>query len=133
MKADEHGMRSRAWLFAASMILVTVAHPPHGMGVKLCLIRWTTGLTCPGCGLTRSLSSAVRGMFADSWNYNPFGLIVLLFLIVILVVGLLPAWAQGRIIRIVCRHRRSSRILCTLFVCSFLTHGLVRTVILALR
>ena len=47
---------------------------------ELCMSRRMFGLSCPGCGLTRSFISLVRGDVAAAWGYNPAGL--LLFAIV---------------------------------------------------
>jgi hypothetical protein len=47
---------------------------------ELCMSRRMFGLSCPGCGLTRSFISLVRGDVAAAWAYNPAGL--LLFAIV---------------------------------------------------
>ncbi|MEW6139643.1 MAG: DUF2752 domain-containing protein [Thermodesulfobacteriota bacterium] len=38
-----------------------------------CLSRTIFGLTCPGCGLTRSFVHAARGEFRQSWQCNPLG------------------------------------------------------------
>ena len=36
-----------------------------------CLIRYTTGLICPGCGMTRAWLSVLRLDFAKAMYYNP--------------------------------------------------------------
>src|SRR5579863_1296395 len=51
--------------------------PPHDSGTTICWMKRTTGISCPGCGLTHSLSCGLRGMFADSLAYHPFGLFIL--------------------------------------------------------
>ncbi len=48
---------------------------------ELCYFRATTGLNCPGCGLTRSFISLAHGELALAWHYNPGG--VLFFPIVL--------------------------------------------------
>ena len=48
---------------------------------ELCMSRRMFGLSCPGCGLTRSFISLARGDVAAAWAYNPAGL--LLFAIVV--------------------------------------------------
>src|SRR5258707_14511868 len=62
-----------AWLG----LILAVISPAHGSGVKLCWFESATGIPCPGCGMTRSLSCGIRGMFAESWHYHPLGLLVL--------------------------------------------------------
>ena len=62
-----------AWLGLLAAVLV----PPHGLGFSLCWFQQTIGLPCPGCGLTRSLSCGIRGMFLESYHYHPLGLLIL--------------------------------------------------------
>jgi hypothetical protein len=47
----------------------------------LCTLRVTTGIPCPGCGLTRSLVAAVRGDWSSSAAFHRLGPIVLVYLI----------------------------------------------------
>jgi len=48
---------------------------------NVCLLRQTSGLPCPGCGLTRSLVSAVHADWAGSLAHHRLGLLVLGYLI----------------------------------------------------
>jgi hypothetical protein len=43
---------------------------------ELCTMRRFTGLSCPGCGLTRSFISLAHGDMASAWSYNPAGLLL---------------------------------------------------------
>lgn len=36
-----------------------------------CPIRWVTGISCPGCGMTRAVFSALRLDFAAAFYYHP--------------------------------------------------------------
>lgn len=38
-----------------------LVNPISGEGGLPCLWRWATGLTCPGCGLSRAVAFLVRG------------------------------------------------------------------------
>ena len=40
-----------------------------GFGIP-CMIHQTTGLECPGCGLTRALAAVVRLDFAAAFGFN---------------------------------------------------------------
>ena len=75
-----------AWL---ALILAAV-HPPHGTGVVVCWFKFCTGLPCPGCGLTRSLSCGLRGMWLDSLQYHPMGLPILAVFGLVAAASLLP-------------------------------------------
>lgn len=39
----------------------------------LCPFRWLSGLSCPGCGMTRSVTSLVVGDLRASIHYHPGG------------------------------------------------------------
>ena len=42
-------------------------------GPIFCPIRLVTGLPCPACGTTRSISSIAIGNFEQAWALNPLG------------------------------------------------------------
>lgn len=44
------------------------------LGLPPCGILKVTGIPCPGCGVTTSVSLAASGQFADSFVNQPFGL-----------------------------------------------------------
>lgn len=46
-------------------------------GLILCPFRRCTGGYCPGCGLTRSAGTLVRGDLAGSWSHHPILAIVI--------------------------------------------------------
>ena len=51
-----------------------------------CLIKGITGISCPGCGMTRSVISLVQLDIASAWQYHPmvFYLLIALPVMVIL-------------------------------------------------
>lgn len=73
-------------LVAVAALLPPVA-PGGGDGLavagyrlpELCSLKATTGIPCPGCGLTRSWVSAVHGDLAGSAAHHPLGWLVLLY------------------------------------------------------
>jgi|SRR5215469_8465352 len=76
-----------AWL---GLFLAAIT-PPHGTGITVCWVKQCTGISCIGCGLTRSLSCGLRGMFAESFSYHPFGLFILALFLFTAVTSLLPS------------------------------------------
>ncbi len=44
---------------------------------SLCIIKNLTGHNCPGCGMTRAISSASHGQFRQAFRYNKLVVIVL--------------------------------------------------------
>ncbi len=113
---------SAAW----AVLLVAVVHPPHGLGVSLCWVRASAGTLCPGCGLTRSMSSAARGMWEQSWAYHPFGIALLAIFMSIAVFGVLPARRRRPIHRFLLRHRTASHLAGTGLIAAFITYGVLR-------
>lgn len=74
--------RSTASLALAGL-LVAIMLPPVGIGYDMCGMHRTMGLPCPGCGLTRSVTSFIHGDFLWSFGYHPLGFFVaLIFLLV---------------------------------------------------
>jgi len=47
----------------------------------LCIFRSTTGLPCPGCGLTRAFVSAAHGNLALSLHFHRLGWLIILYTI----------------------------------------------------
>jgi len=41
---------------------------------ELCTLKRFTGLSCPGCGLTRCFISLAHGDLAAAWAFNPAGI-----------------------------------------------------------
>jgi len=48
----------------------------------VCIIKHTTNLPCPSCGTTRAVVSLTKGNLAEAFNYNPFGYLIALVLLV---------------------------------------------------
>lgn len=46
----------------------------------ICVFRSVTGIPCPGCGLARSMVTAIHGGVAKSLEYHRLGFIVLVYL-----------------------------------------------------
>jgi hypothetical protein len=63
---------------------------------NVCIFLRTTGLPCPGCGLTRSIVAAAHGNMALSFSYHRLGLLILLYVILQFMFNLLylviPKW-----------------------------------------
>jgi hypothetical protein len=37
-----------------------------------CFFKTITGISCPGCGLTRAICAISHGRIADAWHWHPF-------------------------------------------------------------
>src|SRR5215472_5236969 len=70
----------------------------------ICAFKNVTGLPCPGCGLTHSFCSLVRGQLARAFDYNMLGPLVFLCFVMVWIKSACefagwqrPALALGRI------------------------------------
>ena len=60
-------------VIATLFLVMGVLLPSDGAGVVLCMFKRVFSLPCPGCGLTRSVSSILHGDLLKSWGYHPLG------------------------------------------------------------
>jgi hypothetical protein len=73
-----------ATLGAAGLLLmvgVLASVPPTADSLyPKCMLHQTTGLHCPGCGMTRSVHAALNGRFEQAFAYNVFAVVVVPYL-----------------------------------------------------
>jgi hypothetical protein len=126
---------SRLWLGKQCVIaawlglFLAVVSPPHGSGISVCWFEQATGLPCPGCGLTRSLSCGIRGMFPESWHYHPMGLFILVLFIFTAAQSLLPKPFRASLARQVQARAKTVNLFYLVFVTVFVSFGLVRSLL----
>ena len=118
--------KGRAAAFAAlsAGIVLAALWRPSDTGLPLCFFRFSTGLSCPGCGMTRSVAAVGRGEIDVAIRYHAFGPLI--------AAGLAAAWgaigiglATGRDLLPEMTGRRVS-IFCVTFVAAFLLYWLIR-------
>jgi len=69
------------WVGAGAVGLFTVlalrSFPlPQGSEFTICFVRRFTGLSCPGCGMTRAMASLAQGHWADAFRFHPLSFLV---------------------------------------------------------
>lgn len=67
----------RYQLLALFVMVVLFLLPSDGIGMILCPLKNLSGLDCPSCGLTRSVSSLLHLEFGRSLSYHPLGALAL--------------------------------------------------------
>ncbi|MBX3271212.1 MAG: DUF2752 domain-containing protein [Sandaracinaceae bacterium] len=110
---------------ASVMLGASFLLPESGMGLPLCWIKALTGLPCPGCGLTRSITNISHLHFADAAGFHPFGF-PLYALSLVLVVALVWPRARRTLVRSLVRHDALARRAYWAFVGSFIVFGVGR-------
>jgi hypothetical protein len=74
-----HFVKNRVFLLTVlgAVYVVSFFYQPLGMdGIVLCPFRLLTGISCPGCGLTRAFCEISRGHIFDSFVCHPLGWLV---------------------------------------------------------
>ncbi|MDY7229182.1 DUF2752 domain-containing protein [Hyalangium rubrum] len=75
---------------AVVVMAISFVFPIKGLGVDLCILHATTGLPCPGCGLSRAISAISQGDFSTAIALNPFALLAWPLFLVLALVTLAP-------------------------------------------
>jgi hypothetical protein len=83
-------------VFSAIAILAGIFLPVEGLGIPSCSFHTTTGLPCPGCGLTRSVTAIFHGEWALAWRYNPFGYGFAFAFVALAALGFVPRAVRER-------------------------------------
>ncbi|WP_180951066.1 DUF2752 domain-containing protein [Marasmitruncus massiliensis] len=60
----------------------------HGLPY-FCPLRWTAGIECPTCGMTRAANALLHFHFLQAWRYHPLIFVVLLYAGILAVLWLL--------------------------------------------
>jgi len=70
------------WSFLAAGAAYLFVFEPGKTGLfPICMFRYFTGFTCPGCGTTRALHQIVHGHFLTAFTLNPLFMIALPFML----------------------------------------------------
>ncbi len=72
---------------AALLAVYFAADPSAQRWMPVCVLRQTTGVSCPGCGTQRAVHALLHGDIAAAWGFNA------LFVVLIPVVAFL-VWVE---------------------------------------
>ena len=112
------------WL-ALAVIAISFVFPVSGLGFDLCWLHASTGLPCPGCGMSRAISAISQGDFSAALGLNPFAFFAWPTFLALAVLTLLPRGARARVEAAVRRSPRMGKGYELVFF-AFLGFGLVR-------
>lgn len=100
--------------------------PSDGAGVPVCLLRYLSGLPCPGCGLTRAFSSLLHGRVEAAFTYHPFVFLLLPLFAIMAAYNFLPAGARLGLEQFCRTHDRAIRSGYHGVVYAFVVFGVLR-------
>lgn len=79
----------KAWL-PCILAIALVYCVMFALGIT-CPIRFLTGVSCPGCGMTRAVVSALRLDFKTAFDYHPLWILLLPVAITLVIL-----WRKGK-------------------------------------
>lgn len=86
-------------LLLACMLLQANEDSVSTLGVPLpdiCMMKRVTGLSCPGCGLTRCFVQMGHGEFRRAWSMSPAGTLFFLLLVAQIPLQAIQLWLAYR-------------------------------------
>jgi len=114
-------------------VIAALALPPTGLGLTTCTMLATLGVPCPGCGLTRSVTSIYHGYIVAAWQLNPFGFA---FALAFALLAPLAFVTKRQMEKIKTRLRPHSRVIALVLIVltsGLMIHGIVRAVMVGTR
>lgn len=115
-----------ARVFAPIALVLSAVLPPSGLGVDLCWIHRALAIPCPGCGLTRSVTSLTHGRFEQAVVYHPFGPVLYVLFVLAAAYAVLPRALRDRIARRASAFEAQWRHGYRLFLVAFFGFGALR-------
>ena len=115
-----------AQITALILLMVGIILPSGGLGVPLCMFKRVFSLPCPGCGLTRSVSSVLHGDFLKSWSYHPLGIFFVAATLLFVFNLAMPRRRTVIVRRFFRKYHASLEILLIAFVMFFIGFGGIR-------
>lgn len=114
--------------FCSSVLIALLCRIRWGEAIGVpCLIKWLTGIPCPMCGITRSLTALLQGDFERSTSYHGLGAVVLVgFVLTLLIVS--TELLLRRSIVFSRRYRNQGRTIGLGVISLFLIHHAIRLV-----
>lgn len=110
---------------AVFVIAASFVFPVGGLGFDLCMLHNSTGLPCPGCGMSRAISAISQGDFSAALGLNPFAFFAWPTFLLLTVLTLMPKQKREQFIERVRHSKRAGKIYELIFW-SFLGFGLIR-------
>lgn len=85
LESEDKLVRIMIMFLLISVITAFNMFEPEQLSFTECRFKSITGLSCPTCGITRSLHAAANLDFIDSVMFNPVGLLIYISVLLLLV------------------------------------------------
>ena len=72
-------------LAVVSLVICYILSRLMYIGLPVCFIKNSSGFLCPACGGTRCVMAFTSVDFADSFKYNPYIFITIIFVVIALI------------------------------------------------
>jgi Protein of unknown function (DUF2752) len=70
------------WGLCVSILIALLCRIRWGEAIGIpCLMKWLTGIPCPLCGMTRSLTALLQGDFGRSMSFHGLGIVMIIGLV----------------------------------------------------
>jgi hypothetical protein len=96
-----------------------------GLKFQGCGFKTFTGLPCPGCGMTSSVAALSRGQWDSGVAYHPFGPMVLVGALLLIMLTCLPQASRIKIVPWIAQSERRTG-WSSIIILWFMAHGLYR-------
>lgn len=106
-------------------LMTFVLDPVRGLGLP-CLFARFFALSCPGCGLTRSMIAISHGHWSKAFQYHPFGFFVYFFCLWFLFFLLVSKRKKSQIREVLQRKHRVVHVFLAVVSIAFVGFGLLR-------
>lgn len=94
----------------------------------MCTFKLMFNIPCPGCGMTRSLSSILHFELVKAWSYHPFGIIVIGIMLLFVFNLVAPTRVAGAMRNLFDWHYEFFEGCFVAFGVAFVSFGLVRII-----
>ncbi len=115
--------------FAVTGLILSFFLPTDGLGVPICWFKSYFELSCPGCGLTRSVTCISQLQFSKAWSYHPFGVLVYALFVANVVMLVIPKQTRAAVRNWMAKNERWFRPVYMAIVTSFLVFGGLRMLV----
>jgi hypothetical protein len=110
---------------ALFVILASFVFPLGGLPVDLCVLHASTGLPCPGCGMTRAISAISQGEFSTALGLNPFAFFAWPTFFALAILAVVPSGVRTKLEAPLRRSKGAAKLYELIFF-AFLGFGVIR-------